>query len=323
MSFDVQTQLPLRASKLREAQRAALREAMDGSDAGAGDREHPSDAYGKPAPDFDVDRDEIMDIYNDFLDIPAPEDFSTVTDDLGVAMQMLTTEGMSSAKGLQFANKNLNEVQTVATKLEDWSGQAAQNFHRNYGANFEDTASNQYETYYLLRHAINAEAAVWQTVRDDLDKLSKEAIEQMQHVNDSNQDDWKAVLSVAGAVIAIGAAVPTAGTSVGAWSVAAAGVAVLGAHQTLTEEDKDKGKKDKLDLANSSPRQVIDEVNRALNEIKKRITSAEDEIRDKVRSAVQIVDKHGTGWKEICLPRPTLAEVGRGDLNDREGTGTV
>jgi len=311
MTFDV-ADLPGRAQELNKAANDAASDTFD-----------PQIGY---APNYVTSDDEVLGIYNDFLDAPAPEDFSWAAEGLLKAMRKLATSGFNANKqgdkpdhpNLEPGNNDLTGVDAAGVEVEDWTGDAADAFFLNYGEKFVPTASNQFCAYYVLRHAVNAEAAVWQTARDDLDKLSKDAIEQMRHVADSNQDDWTNALSVAGAVVAIGGAIPTAGATLSGWAVVGAGVTVASTGMGLAK--KEEKKKDPLALANGNPQEIIREVKRALGEIKKEIKSGEEEIKRVVEDAVNTIDG---SWKEFCLPRPALADVPRKDIYSPENMGGV
>lgn len=309
MTFDVSA-LPGRAEELYQAAEDAERQASMQKDG--------------PPPSWVVSGDRVRAIYNDFLDIPSPDDFTTDTDNLLEAMRQLATEGFSAtnagedAKTLEPANSDLAGVNAAGVEIEDWTGDAADAFFTNYGSKFTPTASNLFCAYFVLRHAVNAEAAVWQTAREDLDQLSKDATEQMRHVRDSNQDDWTNALSVAGAVIAVGSAVPTGGASISGWAVASAGVTVASTGMGLYAGDGEK--KDPMELANSNPDTIISEVERVLGEIKKKIKEGEAEINQAVANAVSSVTDQ---WQAFCLPRPALADVPRGDIHGDEHMGGV
>ena len=244
MTFDVEESSG-RAQELFEAARDA------------GDAVHsPENGV---SPEWSLTEGEVAAVYDEFLDIPWPEDFGSMVQNLLEAMKMLATEGFRANKQgedpikapLEPGNNDLTGVSSAGIEVEDWTGKAADKLFLNYGQRFTPTASSLFEAYYLMRHAMNAEAAVWQTVREDLDALSKNATEQMRHVDESTADDWKNVLKVAGAVVAVAGAVPSGGASLSAVTVIGAGVTVTSTGMDLaTAEDK----KNKVRVATGTPR---------------------------------------------------------------------
>ncbi len=320
MTFDV-AELPGRASELYQAAKEAGETVR-----------HPEN--GVP-PEWSLTEGEVTAVYNDFLDIPAPEDFEMKVKNLLEAMQKLATEGFQANQygedplkaPPEPANSDLTGVSSAGIEIDDWTGKAADSFFLNYGQNFVPTTSSLFQAYYLMRHALNAEAAVWQTVREDLDALSKNATEQMRHVDESTADDWKAILKVAGAAVAVAGAVPSGGASLSVVTVIGAGVTVSSTGMDLaTEPDKkDKvkvatGTPRELSLANDNPQTILNELVRALGEIKRDIKSAETQIGNAVQAAA---DAMANNWNSFCLPRPALADVPRGSVHSHDNMGTV
>ena len=305
MSFLVRA-LPGRAQELLQAARAAEAEIGDLKDS--------------PVPP--VNGEEVASIYDEFLDIPAPEHFIPAIDGLKTAMDLLasgpavTQDFPEEGAPVGHPNGNIGAVSATSDTLQSWSGDAAKTYRLNYARNFEPVTCGQFNIAYALRHAVNAEAAVWQEARDDLDKLSNAALDHMRHVSDSNQADWDAFIRVAGAVAAVGGAIPTAGASLSAWSVAGAAVSVVGSGvAVLSGGDKP----DELGLANGSPQEIVDSLRTALDTLKRHIATQEQRIEDAVK---QIVIGVSAEWEEgFSVPRPALADATAGTVATKGGVG--
>ena len=307
MSFLVRA-LPGLAQDLLQAARAAEAEIGDLKDS--------------PVPP--VNGEEVASIYDEFLDIPAPEHFLPAIAGVTTAMDLLMS-GLAATQDFKekdapvgHPNGNIGAVSATSDALLSWSGTAAETYTLNYARNFEPVTCGQFNIAYALRHALNAEAAVWQEARKDLQKLSKAALDNMRHVTDSSQSDWDAVLAVAGAVAAVGSAIPTAGASLSAWAVTGAAVAVTGSGVAVLRGVHDD-KPNALDpMPNGTPQEIIDSLRTALDALKRDIAKQEQKIGDAVKGIVSGV---GNEWRDFIVRRPALADATAGTVTTEEGLG--
>lgn len=270
-----------------------------------------------------LEKEEVSVIYDDFLNVPKPEDFSWMTDRLLESMRQLADEAFagdgkdsSGNPTNENANSTLAQVSTTGDEIQDWTGTAADSFKTNYGDKFEGMVSSQFVAAFVMRHAINAEAAVWQTVREDLDKLSKDAKSTMHHCADSSTSDWTSALSVAAAVVSVAAAVPTGGASLSGWAAVGAGVTVTSTGIGLignkgTPEDEQK-------LKNCHPRCILDDLKARLTKLKEYIVTQEEAIATALDTSIHTIN---SGWGEYCLPAPELASAPRSDLGNGDNMG--
>ena len=333
MTFDV-SELPGRAQDLLTAYNNAMMEMM----ASAG-------AYGYVPPTDDGTSSKILNIYNDFLSIPDPDQFGWITDDLLNAMKQVAADGTSSSNtgdsSITFSNKDLDGLKTSGDELENWTGVAAKKFKSDYADVFPSMVHAHYSSYLILRHAVAAEAAVWKTVRDDLDKLSNDAIHAMKHVNDCHPN-WKVILEVAGAVAAIALALPSGGTSLAvdaaatasvegitltaeataaiseggynAWNAVTAGVTVASTGMDVVGSGG--GKTDQYGVDCGSPDQIISSLGSVLGKIKDYIKSQEAKIVADLLGLLSDIDSH----KDVfLLPVPDLANATKSKVTTEMG----
>lgn len=306
MSFDVAL-LPGRAAKLKDAAwNAAYREATRfGGSAQGGMRVADSVAAG------------LESVYDDFLDIPKPEDFTSMITRLQTAMGKLADEGHtqdpvtggSSATG---HNPNLARVASSGDILDDWSGLAAKTYNSTYADQFVPTASSQYAATSVLLNAINAEACVWETVRDDLDKISSDAIDKMNSAADKGGAEWVAALTIAAAVVAIPF---TGGGSAIAMPAVAAGLTVVATGISLAS---DGGTVDEVGLAAGSSDEVKESVYSVLSKLKTSIYAQEDKIHTAMVESSNNID---ASWKVFCLPEPDITEAPQHPVNSGDYAG--
>lgn len=301
MSFDV-SQLSGRAQEYKEAARdSAYREMtrFGGIDGGTA-----LDL----ADDFAAG---LENVYDDFLDMPAPEDFSGMTSRLATAMSKLATEGqtqdpVTKSSSVSGHNPNLAKIGSTGDLVDDWTGQAAKAYNTNYADQFVPTASSQYAAMSVLLNAINAEAAVWSTVRDDLDKLSNDATSQMKEAGDKGGSEWAAVLSIAAAVIAVPL---TGGASAIAIPAVAAGLSVAATGIAAASEE---GTPDEFGIEAGSSDKVKASLESTLTKLKDYIVTQETKIYEAMRDASSALDG---SWKVFCLDQPDIADAPQHPVN--------
>jgi hypothetical protein len=255
--------------------------------------------------------DRINKLYTDWLDLPSADSFGWYTDELLTAMGNLSpttfatnTSGGGASK-THMGNSDLSPVQSSGDLMNNWSGSGADSYNKNFADQFPHVTASQFAIYDIMRNSVNAEAAVWQTTLDDLDKLSQEAIDAMKACAHKSQGDWKNVISVIGAVVAVAGAIPTDGASLGAfltWDMAAAGVTVVSTGMDLVGS---AGGTDEQGMANHTMWDVLDSVESRLKTIKKWVGTHEQTIISQVQSAIDAIPAAPyTGW---IIPEPNWA----------------
>lgn len=305
MTFDVAL-LPGRAQELKEAGVNAAYRELTRFGAGGGS----SYQMLKIAEDC---MEGVEDIYDGFTHMPAPEDFAGVIDNLRHAMASIATSGTTQdaatgVSSLGAHSQNLTLVGSSSYLIGDWTGDAAYEFHKNYGEKFVPTASSQYAAMASLASAINAEAAVWQGMRDDLDKLSSRAIELMKKAGNKGGAEWVAALTIAAAVVAIPV---TGGASAIAGPAIAAGLTVTATGIGLSSAGA--GQTDELGLDAGSSDAVIESLQEALGKLKTHAVEQEAKISTAMNKASGVIDGD---WTAFCLPRPALADAPDHPVND-------
>lgn len=313
MTFDV-AELPGRATQLKDkAIEVFVAMCMRGGGRGA--------AYTMPQYQAMAEEAfaEVDSIYDRFLGCPAPDDFVSATGQLTRAMGYLATSGytedpVGGGSMMGTANPDLSGVSTSGDYMADWTGDAADTYNTNFADRFVPVTSNQFVLASVLRHAVNAEAAIWQTVRDDLDKLSADAITKMGECLDKSPSDWSMALTVAAAVVSV-VAVPLTGGSSLALGFAAVGA---GLGVAATGIGGAGGETQQLGLETGSPEVIISSLREALTKIDEWIATQEQEIHSAMTATASEIEGN---WDRICLPRPALADAPEHRYNDPRFTG--
>lgn len=301
MSFDV-SQLPGRAQELKSAGVDAAYREMTRFGGGSAQTYEAAEDYMAG----------VENIYDDFLSMPKPEDFSQPCKDIASAMGKLATEGrtedpITGDASLGGHNTNLTLVGSSGDLFNSWTGDAADAYKTNYADKFVPTASSQYAAMSVALHAINAEAAVWAGMRDDLDKLSSKAIELMKSAGGKGGAEWAATLSIAAAVVTIPV---TGGASAIAIPAVAAGLTVAATGISLAST---AGTKEELGLDAGSSDKVIESLGTALGKLKTHAIDAETTIWETMNKATSEIDSGGSTY---CLPQPSIVEAPQHPVDD-------
>lgn len=262
----------------------------------------------------------LENIYDDFIGCPSPDDFTGTINNLATAMSKLATTGytkdpVGGGNQMGSANTKLTDVGTTGDYMADWTGDAADAYNTNFADKFTPVTSNLFTLASITRNAVEAEAAVWATTRDDLDKLSNDAIKKMDEVLDKSPSDWNMALTIAAAVVSIAAVPLTGGTSAAlAFAAVGAGISVTSAAISAATGGDHQPPKDISDmLETGSPDKIVSSLYKALNELRKLIDTQETKISSTTSKTGNSV--RGS-WDLFCLPKPALADAQHHPYND-------
>lgn len=312
MTFDV-SQLPGRASQLKQKAIDVSVEMLTRAASSAGGVP-PVGTYQDLAEKQFADVDKI---YDDFVGIPSPDDFKLRIDNLATAMGKFATTGytkdpVGGSDLVGTANTNLADVTTSGGYLEDWTGDAADTYNKNYAAKFVPVTSNLFTLTSVIRNGVEAEAAIWATVRDDLDKLSNDALKKMDECLDKSPSDWNMLLTVAAAVVSI-AAVPITGGGSAELAIAAVGAGISLTSAGISAAGDGKPEDISGDLETGSPDKIVASLGTALNKVRSYIVDHELTVTNQMNSAGNTVILNRDAF---CLPRPALADAPDHKYND-------
>ncbi|SDP80644.1 hypothetical protein SAMN04487905_109153 [Actinopolyspora xinjiangensis] len=101
--------------------------------------------------------------FEPFTGIPDPASYDAPIEALGSAMEQLSSGEMKDpiSDGNIKANPDLTRVGSAGDTLEDWTGEAADNFKRNFLDPFPAVAKNQFLLLGVLKGALEADQERW------------------------------------------------------------------------------------------------------------------------------------------------------------------
>lgn len=190
------------------------------------------------------------------------------------------------------------KMDTVKGDLRDWQGTAAEAFVDNYLTPFPKTVTNQVEIVVELHAAIQASKEILDRSRKDAITVADNtiaALNRAMEIEDKN-DDGRA-LTIIGAVLAVAAAIPTAGTSVGLFALGmglAAGAAGIAAAEVGTRP-----------ITGTDPNTILEQMNDQLSSLDSGMTQEEDILAKVLHKDADIIDAK---MDKILPARPEIAD---------------
>jgi hypothetical protein len=181
---------------------------------------------------------DVQGLSRPFATIPDPKSFDPMINEVRQAMGILCTgqetrDPISTKGGPYIANKVLDEMSGSGPYIVDWTGKAATGFYQNFIVPFPTLTKNQFLLASALKAALEAEQAMWQKTRENIDQIAEQTLKKLDTMDDCGSNEWQMTFTVVAAVAGVVTAVPTLGTSIAvtiaaiggaAWVTAAAGV---------------------------------------------------------------------------------------------------
>lgn len=213
-------------------------------------------------------------IFEDFFDLPDASSFDPALENLTVAMSRLSPGHVSSDPvSHQPFNENmiLRDVAKVGRELGEWLGTAYDTFHDNFQVPFPGISHNLFIATAVLRGAVNAEKAMWYSARNDAYDIVRKAKAGTEAIGATNGAQAAFILAIIGSVVSVGMG----------GAAAASANAVNGIFQVA-------GNGAQVDWSARNETDVFKEAEKAVNQVKAKITEHEQAISKALTSV--------TGW---------------------------
>jgi hypothetical protein len=268
---------------------------------------HIGEWYREFSPRFSM----VPEMFRPFIEAPDPGDFGDVVGGLESVLGDLAV-GDGSVDPIHHrsydANTNLDPMVTVKDVLWDWSGRAAQEFYDNFVIHFPSIGRNQFNLALLLRGAIEAEQAIWQAVRHDIDDIAHKTLAALNNMDGCGRNQWAQGFTVAGAVVSAAAVPLTGGSSVA--------VALVGAGFTAVSQFPPEGSE--LELSGETPEAVINSMADSITVLTQHVQAQHDLIQRALDEALGLL---AGDRPSFVFPRPELANMPPRDLTGPTGLG--
>lgn len=220
-----------------------------------------------------------------------PQPLESIISDLdGVLTQLQdpVTEKMDSVKG----------------DLRDWQGVAAEAFVDNYLTPFPRTVHNQLEFVVELMGAAQGSKAILDSVRGDAISVADRTVQALQRALELEEKaDEGRKWAIIGCIIAVAAAIPTAGWSTaGAYGVWMLGLGLATAGGAAGIEAADAAARP---ITGTDTDTILEQMNDNLDELGSAMTQEEDILADVLQRDAEIIDAN---MSRILPARPEIAD---------------
>jgi len=259
---------------------------------------------------------DVPGLFQPFASIPNPKSFDPMINELRQAMGVLctgqnTSDPISTKGGPYIANKVLDEISGSSPYIADWTGKAATEFYNNFIVPFPTLTKNQFVLLATLKAALEAEQAMWQKTRENIDQIAEQTLSKLDTMDDCGSNEWTMTFTVVASVAGVLAAVPTLGASTtvtiaaiggAAWVVAAAGI-----------EDPPKGQ-----IQGEDSWAVLDSMKSCIDKEIDAVKHTEDRIAKTIQGVLGSV--HGQ-QDSFVAKRPALAGATKSTIRNPEYMG--
>lgn len=190
------------------------------------------------------------------------------------------------------------KMDTVKGDIQDWQGSAAETFVENFLTPFPKTVTNQVEIVVELHGALNACKEILDRGRKDAITVADNAIAALKRgleIDDKN--DTGMLLTIAGAVVAVAAAIPSAGTSLGAYAL---GMGLVGSAVSISSASVAA-----KPITGTDPDTILLQLDDALRELSSGMTQEEDILAGVLQKDAGVIDAN---MRKVLPARPELAD---------------
>ncbi|HEX6681230.1 MAG TPA: hypothetical protein VF062_00430 [Candidatus Limnocylindrales bacterium] len=258
--------------------------------------------------------EEIPSLYRPFSTMPDPASFDEMTDDLTRALGCLAITGVDRRfiSATSPLSSTLETVPHADVTLADWTGDAAENFRSNFIVPFRPTVCNQFVLVAALKGALDAHKEMWARARADVDKLAHHSMDALTLlIANTYEWDWGVILTVAGAVLATGAAI-VAALPTGGMSLAALSLTVLGTGTPVVVSVLPQEHEKAMSVAH-----LLRAMRSDIYRLHAEITRQEQAMVDKLTEINKVL---GSVNRDLfTLARPALAEMANARAEDLTG----
>ena len=247
-----------------------------------------------------------------FLTMPDPGQFNPMLGYLSSAMNTLSS-GQGSEdpvnKTVITANPAMEGMTTVGKNVQDWRGAAATAFEQNFVEPFPAITANQFALVATLKGAIEAEQALWEECRKNVDDIAHKAIKALEVMDECSPDEQVCLLTVASSVFAVAAVLTTGGAAI---ALTVAGAAAQAASGVPMDDPP------KVQFDGQTPEDILKQVQDALNQLAEVTNSKEKLVAGAMTSSASTL---AANKSRFVSPRPALADATATTVTSPAGLG--
>jgi hypothetical protein len=168
---------------------------------------------------------DVPGLFQPFTNLPDPSSFVPLIDDLDRAVGNLAW-GQATEDPIHHlnypANPVLDKMAGAESYIENWTGKAAMDFKANFLDPFPSIEHNQFMLAAVLKAALAAHQALWQSARKNIDDIAHGTLEALDTMDDCGRNEWPIAWTVVACVAGALAAPLTGGGSLALTAVSTA-----------------------------------------------------------------------------------------------------
>jgi hypothetical protein len=237
---------------------------------------------------------DVPGLFEPFTWCPKGGDFRTMSTGMLPTLQKLSSGQIDSDPVTHtpvVPNPHLDNVATVATDVDNWHGEAASNFVRNYQSHFRTVAESQFIAAAVLKGCLEAEDAMWGEVAKNIEQIADRTLSALDKMDDTGKNGFVFGLTVVAAVVATVVVLPA--------GAALTAVAAVGSAATIAASGTD------LEFSGESAPVVVDHMRDAIGKLKQQIVDTETKIATAARDMGNLIESAPVN--QFYLNRPMLA----------------
>ena len=237
---------------------------------------------------------DVPGLFEPFTWCPKGGDFDTMATGMLPTLQRLSSGQIDSDPVTHtpvVPNPHLDNVATVATDVDNWHGEAASNFVRNYQSHFRTVAESQFIAAAVLKGCLEAEDAMWREVASNIEQIADRTLSALDKMDDTGKNGFVFGLTVVAAVVATVVVLPA--------GAALTAVAAVGSAATIAASGTD------LEFSGESAPVVVDHMREAIGTLKQQILDTETKIAKAARDMGNLVESAPVN--QFYLNRPMMA----------------
>ncbi|GHJ49532.1 hypothetical protein Cs7R123_68740 [Catellatospora sp. TT07R-123] len=260
---------------------------------------------------------EVPQLFQPFSQIPDPASYTPAIESLKRALGRLCTgqdtrDPISTNGSNYYANPVLDKLSASGDYIESWTGKAAMEFKANFIDPFPSVARNQFLLISALKAGLEAEQAMWEAARKDIDQIAENTLKALDCMDDCSPKEWAVTFTAAAAITGILLTIPTLGTSaVAAISISTVGAAAWVAAALPPSPPTLNITGDHTNAVLDSMHAAVDKASQVISETEQRIAKAMDSILDAIHSHRDY----------FVAPRPSLAGATKQNITRPEYMG--
>jgi hypothetical protein len=309
-------ELPQHAARI---QQLAIQESLKQKgwlDIGHGELRAPADVGEQAAKDIVAYTEQEFSgtagMFEPFLTMPDPGQFDPMLQDLRAARNMLSS-GQASMdpvnKLVVTANLAMEGMTTVGKNVQDWRGAAAAAFKQNFVEPFPAITANQFALVATLNGAMEAERALWDECRKNVDDIAHKAIMALEVMDECSPDDQVCILTVASSVFAVAAVLTTGGAAI---ALTVAGAAAQAAGGVPRDEPP------KVQFDGQTPQAILKQVQDGLDKLADVTNRKEKQVAEAMTASASTL---AANKSRFVSPRPSLADATASTVTGPSGLG--